>query len=176
MATNRKPLSDILPGGGAGGDDVLDLFDRAEAADDLAPVPKGEYVAVAARGGLMTAKTGTRGYEIEFRVIEGEYTGRRLWRRWWFTPASVGYSKRDLARLGIDSKVKLARPLPPDRLVCKLTVVVRVGDYGRHRNEVKAVEFVRLETPPTDPYAPAAGPPDDGTAFPFGANEGGTEA
>ncbi|MBX9626953.1 MAG: DUF669 domain-containing protein [Gemmataceae bacterium] len=179
MATNRKPLADILTAAG-GGDDILDRFDTAEAADDFAPVPRGVYVAVAARGGLMVAKTGTRGYEIEFRVIEGEYAGRRLWRRWWLTRDALAYTKRDLAKLGIDSGEKLGRPLPPDRLVCKLTAVVRKDDDGTERNEVKAVEFVRLQTPDADPYAPAdgatGGPADGGTGFPFGANAGGAES
>lgn len=177
VATNRKPLSDILPAAGGGGDDILDRFDTAEAAGDFAPLPKGVYVAVAVRGGLMTAKTGTRGYEIEFRVVEGEHAGRRLWRRWWLTPDALAYTKRDLAKLGVDTKEKLARPLPPDRLVCKLTVVVRKDDDGTERNEVKAVEFVRVQQPEPDPYAPADAPPAGAaggeTDFPFGASAGG---
>ena len=79
MATERKPLSGILPGGGGNNDDILDQFDTTEAADDFGPLPKGTYVALAVSGRLDKARTGTDCYKLEFRVIEGERgAARRL--------------------------------------------------------------------------------------------------
>lgn len=154
MTGPRKPLTGILPGGSGGSDDILDLFDRTEAADDFGPLPKGVYVALAVGGRLDQASTGTRGYTVEFRVIEGEYAGRRLWVTKYLTPAAMPHTKRDLAKLGIDGKAALQRPFPANRLVCKLIVALRKGDDGTERNEVKSFDVIRVQEPTADPFAP----------------------
>ena len=78
MTASRKPLTGIVTGAGNGNDDIFDQFDRTTAADDLGSLPKGSYVALATNGEMTTAKTGTAGYTVEFKVIEGEFTGRRV--------------------------------------------------------------------------------------------------
>ena len=65
---------------------------RASASKSIAPglahrLPRGSYVCLAVRGQLTAARTGTPGYGVEFKVIEGEFAGRRLWRTWYLTPA-----------------------------------------------------------------------------------------
>lgn len=154
MDAPRKPLAGILPGGSGGNDDIFDRFDTTEAADDFGPLPKGVYVALAIGGKFDKARTGTDGYTVEFRVIEGEYTGRRLWMTKYFTVAAMPYTKRDLAKLGIDNKAKLQGPFPANRLVCKLTVSLRKDDDGTERNEVKNLEVIRVQEPTADPFAP----------------------
>jgi hypothetical protein len=172
MSAPRKPLTNILPGGGASSDDIFDRFDTAEAADDFGPLPKGVYVALAVGGRLDKARTGTDCYTVEFRVTEGEYAGRRLWMTKYFTPAALPYTKRDLAKLGIDSKTKLGQPFPANRFVCKLTVALRRDDDGTERNEIKNLEVVRVQEPEADPYAPADDEPPaaSGSDIPFGEN------
>jgi hypothetical protein len=181
MTTPRKPLTGILPGGGGNNnDDIFDRFDTTEAADDFGPLPKGVYVTLAVGGKLDKASTGTDCYKVEFRVIEGQYLGRRLWWDKYFTTAALPYTKRDLAKLGIDSKAKIYQPFPANRMVCKLTVVLRRGDDGTERNEIKNLEVIRVQEPPADPFAPknetAVEKADQGddqhgdTSFPFGAN------
>jgi hypothetical protein len=181
MTTPRKPLTGILPGGsGNNNDDIFDRFDTTEAADDFSPLPKGTYVALAIGGKLDRARTGTDCYVVEFRVLEGEYIGRKLWLNKYFTPDALPYTKRDLAKLGLDSKAKLLQSFPANRLVCKLTVTCRQGDDGTQRNEIKNVELLRVQEPTADPFAPkdqtAEEPADQGndengdTSFPFGAN------
>ncbi|VTR92755.1 Uncharacterized protein OS=Rhodopirellula baltica SWK14 GN=RBSWK_05112 PE=4 SV=1: DUF669 [Gemmata massiliana] len=155
MTTPRKPLTGILPGGNGASDDIFDRFDATEAADDFGPLPKGVFVALAIGGKLDKARTGTDGYTIEFRVLEGEYTGRRLWVTKYFTPAALPYTKRDLAKLGIDSTAKLRQPFPANRLVCKLTVTLRRDDDGTERNEVKNLDVIRVQEPTADPFAPS---------------------
>jgi len=175
MATERKPLTGILPGGGGGNDDIFDRFDAAEAADDFKPLPRGAYIALAVGGRLEKARTGTDCYTFEFRVTEGEYTGRRVWLSRYFTHAAIEYTKRDLKKFGINSGERLKAPFPAGRFVVKLTIVVRKTDDGIERNEVKNIEVVRLQEPEADPYAPGAagaGPAGDDTAFPLGANGG----
>lgn len=174
--TARRSLSDILPAASGGGDDILDRFDTTAAADDLGPLPRGTYIAVAVSGGLTTATTGTSGYTVEFRVMEGDHTGRRVWKTWYLTQAALPYSKRDLAKLGLDSKAKLTAPFPAERLVCKLVLTVRTRDDGTAANEVKDVSVVRVQEPVADPFAPPdldrADPQTGDTDFPFGANRG----
>lgn len=178
MATPKKPLSSILPGNSGGDDDIFDRFDAAKAADDLAPLPRGTYTAVAVGGSLGVARTGTRVYTVEFQVTEGEHAGRRLWMDRYFTDKALEYTKRDLQKLGIDSKEKLHEPFPSGRLVCRLVVAARSLDDGRQRNEVKGFNVIGVRNPEADPFAPrdddgpdAAG----GTDFPHGANEGGEQ-
>lgn len=153
--SERKPLSDIISAAtGGGGGDIFDLFDTTTAADDFGPLPKGTYTALAVKGELTTAKTGTAGYTIEFRVIEGEHADRRVWMPKYFTPAAMPYTKGMLAKFGITSKEHLARPFPANRFVCKVTVTVREADDGCKRNEVKTVEVIGVQEPTVDPFAP----------------------
>lgn len=63
-------------------------------------------------------------------MMEGEYAGRRLWMDRYLTPDALPYTKRDLAKLGIDTWAKLERLFPANRLVCRLTVVLRQSDDG----------------------------------------------
>ncbi|OWK44026.1 DUF669 domain-containing protein [Fimbriiglobus ruber] len=173
MNTPRKPLADILPGRNGGDDDIFNQFDATEAADDFGPLPKGVYVVLATGGRLDQARTGTRCYKVEFRVIEGEHAGRRLWWDKYLTPAALPYTKRDLSKLGITSREKLEQPLPANRLVCKVTVVVRTDDDGIERNEIRNLELLRVQDAAVDPFAPKTGndPSRDSSAeFPFGAN------
>jgi hypothetical protein len=150
----RKPLSGIVSAAGGGGGDILDLFDTTTAADDFGPLPKGTYIALAVKGELTTAKTGTAGYTIEFRVLEGEHADRRIWMPKYLTPAAMPYTKGMLAKFGMTSKEHLNRPFPANRFVCKVTVTVRAADDGTQRNEVKAVEVIRVQEPTADPFAP----------------------
>ena len=167
MSEPRKPLSAILPGGG-NAEDILDTFDTTEAAEEFVPLPKGTYVAVAVEGGMTEAKTGTKGYGITFKVMEGQHANRRLWRTWYFTRDALPYTKRDLIKFGLDGKAKFYLPFPAGRFVCKLTVALRTLDDGTTANEIKTVEVVRVQEPQRDPFAPEAG----GEDFPFGANGG----
>jgi hypothetical protein len=174
MSTQRKPLSSILPGGDDGNDDIFDEFDRTKAAEDFGTLPKGAYIALAIGGQIDQAGTGTKCYTMEFRISEGEFTGRRLWLSRYFTPAALPYTKRDLAKFGIDSKVKLDQPFPANRFVCRLTVVLRREDDGTERNEIRNVEVLRVQEPQADPFAPPDTSSDGSgeTGFPFGANRG----
>ena len=150
----RNPIAGVVASAGGGNDDIFDKFDKATAADDLGPLPRGIYVVKATKGEITTAKTGNRGYTVEFLVLDGDHSGRRLWKTWYFTEAAMEYTKRDLQKFGLYSKAEINAPFPANRLVFKVTVVVRKDDDGFERNEVKKIEFLRREEPATDPFAP----------------------
>ena len=152
MNLERKPLMGTGATTSAVSDDILDRFDMTTAADEFEPLPRGVYTCLATNGKQSTAKTGTLCYEAEFRVTDGEHAGRRLWKRWYFTGAALPYTKRDLVKLGIDSRSKLDAPIPKNRLL-KLMVVIRKGDDEIERNEVKSVDFIRIQEPEVNPFA-----------------------
>jgi len=177
MTTPRKPLAGIVTGS-SGSNNVLDQFDTIEAAEDFGPLPKGVYIALAVGGKIDKARTtGTDYYVVEFQVIEGTYARRRLWLRNYLTEAALQYAKRDLAKLGINTRAKLAAPFPANRMVCKLTVSLRQDDNKTEWNEITNFEVIRVQEPTVDPFAPKEDEPGDqsaegkgDTSFPFGAN------
>ncbi len=149
-------LSDILNGNGG---NFNDQWNNTEAAGDFGPVPRGEYIAHVTKGELESSRTkGTPGYKIEFKIIEGQFAGQRLWHDCWLTPAALAQSKRDLGKLGITSPEMMERPLPRG-IRCKVTVVVRRDDDGIERNRVRSFEVVGIDKPVVDEFAPK--PPGD---------------
>ena len=144
--------NNILPGTPAGSnEDDFDIF--SVEATELGPIPAGRYVAIAEGGGPKVAKTGTKGYELRFRILEGTYANRLVWKFCAFTAKAAGISQSFLKPLGFRSKADLERPVPPNRFVCELFVTIRPDSQG---NDVKSLKFLRVESPTADPFAPAA--------------------
>lgn len=152
----RRKLSDILNGGG---DALKKAWDTTAAADDFNPLPAGTYIARLVSGELTTAKTGTPGYKLTFRVLEGEYAGRQLWCDIWLTPAALPMAKRDLAKLGITTLDQLETPVPPG-MRCSVKVTLRKDDDGTERNRVKAFDVIGVDTTDDEAFAPQ--PPNAG--------------
>ena len=110
-------------------------------------------------GELFTAKSGTPGYKLTFRVIEGEHAGRQFWNDVWLTPAALPMAKRDLSKLGVTSVDQLEKPLPSGiRCSCKLAL--RRDDDGTEYNRVRAFDVVGIDSEPAadDDFAPPAPP------------------
>ena len=147
----RKSLSDILHGNG----EFFDDWDNLKAADDFGPVPPGEYIAHLLTSELSESRTkGTPSYKLTFKIIEGDYTGRRLWYDIWLTAGAKSQAKRDFAKLGItDPKNQLERPLPQG-IRCKCLVKLRREDDGSEYNRIKTFSVIGIDEPPTDPFAP----------------------
>jgi len=89
-------LSDILKGDR---DALARDWDRTQAAEDFAPLPRGEYVARIVGGELSTARTGTPGYKIAFRVLEGPHGGRHFWHDVW---RAKSFSHNGLWIMGVE--------------------------------------------------------------------------
>ena len=144
-------LTDILNGSGGNFDDI---WNSTKAAGDFKPLPRGSYVCHATKGELESSRQrGTPGYKIEFTVIEGEFSDRKLWHDCWLTAAALPQSKRDLKKLGISSPEQMELPLPR-WIRCKVTVLVVKDDDGIERNKVRTFEVIGFDKPEADPFAP----------------------
>lgn len=136
-------------------------FDAADAAPERLPLPPGTYRCQLASGALITARTGTPGYELHFVVADGVHVGRRLWHRLWLTQNAMAMTKRDLNKLGITSLDMLHEPMPAG-VVCEVRAALHVDDNGIERNQVTAFEVVAiLKDPTVDDAFPSQLPTDE---------------
>lgn len=161
-ARPRQSLVGLL--GNSQTESLANAWNTTDAADDLASMPPGDYEAHVVAGELTTSRRGTPSYKLRVRIADGDHAGRTLWHDIWLTPAALPMAKRDLGKLGITSIDQLERPLPPGIRVA-LRVALRTGDDGRQYNEIRRFDFVRVDVPEADPFAPAdAAPPPLGDA------------
>ena len=152
----RRKLSDILHGSDR--DRIQSAWDSTEAAEEFKPLPSGEYNAEIERGELFNTKTkGTAGYKLTFKVLDGDYAGRKFWHELWLTEAALPMTKRDLAKLGVESLDQLELPLPLG-IRCLVRLVLRTDDDGNEFNRVRTLTVTGIEPPEDDPYAPATTP------------------
>jgi hypothetical protein len=147
----RKSLSDILHAGER--DSLSQSWNSTKAAGESTPLPTGRYDCHAS-GELFTSRNGTPGYKLTFKLLDGEYAGRHVWHDRWLTPAAMPMTKRDLAKLGITSLEQLDRPLQQG-IRCRMQIVQREADDGVKYNQVRSFEFMGIDTPVADPFAPA---------------------
>jgi hypothetical protein len=147
----RKRLSDILLNSER--DRIAGIWASAKPADDLKPIPPGDYRCKIIDGSLSNARSGTAGYKLVLEVIEGEHAGRHLWHDIWLSQAAIPLAKRDLGKLGITSLEQLERPLP-EGIVVIAKVALRRRDNGEEFNRITRFDVVGIEPPSPDPYAP----------------------
>lgn len=133
------------------------LWATTTAAPEFTPLPSGQYLAHVEGGRLFTAETGTRGFELTFRIAEGEHLGRTVRHRLWLTAAAMPMTKRELARIGINSIAQLDQPVPPSRIRCRIQVVARTSESGEVFNEVRNFKVVAIDDPHPEPFAPEQG-------------------
>ena len=150
-------LSDILRNGA--GDAIASAWDATAAAAERSPLPAGNYACRIVSGELFNATSGTPGYKLAFRVLDGEHAGRQLWLDLWLTPAALPLTKRDLSKIGVASLEQLERPIPPG-IRARVAVSLRTSDDGTRFNRVKSFDVVGIDPPERDPFAPADPNPD----------------
>lgn len=146
----RRKLSDILNGIE---DSLRSAWANTAAASGFAPLPAGTYTARIVSGELVTAKSGTPGYKLTFKVLEGEHAGRQFWHDVWLTAAALPMAKRDLGKLGVTSLEQLEKPLPAG-IRCKVKLALRRGDDGAEYNRVRSFDVVGVDKPEDDDFAP----------------------
>jgi hypothetical protein len=151
--TERKKLSEILPRSDR--ERIARTWDSTKAADELKPIPAGEYRCRIIDGALFNAKSGTAGYKLTLEVLEGEHAGRRLWHDVWLTEAAMSMAKRDLGRLGVTSLEQLEQPLP-EGIIVNAKVALRKNDDGTEYNRVSRFDVVAIEEPEPEPFAPSS--------------------
>ncbi len=149
--TTRKSLSDILRS--SDHRTLPQLWSSTNPAEDFAPLPAGTYACHVVAGELSKSRTGTPGYKVTFRVIEGAFIRRQIWTDFWLTPAALPFTRRDLRKLGITDYEQLDRPLSRG-IRCQVKVSKRTRDDGTEYNEVKSFDVLRIDTPERDPFAP----------------------
>jgi hypothetical protein len=148
----RKKLSDILLNSDR--EKLGRVWDSTKAADDLKPLPSGEYRCTIASGELFNAKSGTPGYKLKLVVVDGEHADRVVWHDVWLSEAALPLAKRDLGKLGITTPEQLERPLPVG-IVVKAKVALRKNDDGTEYNRVNRLDVVGIEPPEPEPFAPS---------------------
>lgn len=146
-----KSLSDIVHGNER--DSLARAWDETEAATSFDPLPTGTYEARVVSGELINSKSGTPGFEMKFRVLEGEFKDRLFWTTLWLTPAALPMAKRDLAKLGVTALEQLERPIPPGIRV-RLKVALRKDDNGAEYNRVKAFEVLGVDSIEDEAFPP----------------------
>jgi hypothetical protein len=151
--SERKKLSDILPRSDR--ERMAGVWASAKPAEDLKPIPAGEYRCRIIDGALFNAKSGTAGYKLTLEVLEGEHAGRRLWHDVWLSEAAVSLAKRDLGKLGVTSLEQLEQPLP-EGIVIDARVALRRGDNGEEFNRITRFDVVAIEPPEPEPFAPSS--------------------
>lgn len=143
---NQRKLSDILDGQRLA--ELASNFEAIEPAPDYEPVPSGTYEVDFVHGQLCRSASDNLGYVCHFTIANGEFRGRRIYHTLWLSKAAMPYSKRDLAKLGIDSPQQCEQPVPPG-IFCKVKVVERTDDDGTRSNRVVRIDAGGTRSDPT---------------------------
>jgi hypothetical protein len=151
--STRKKLSDILLNSER--EKLGRIWDSTKAADDLKPLPNGEYRCTVAHGELFNSKKDTPGYKLKLVVLDGEHADRVVWHDIWLSEAALPMAKRDLGKLEITSLEQLDRPLP-EGIIVKARVAIRKNDDGAEYNRVVRFDLVGIEPPEPEPFAPSS--------------------
>jgi hypothetical protein len=122
-------------------------------ANDITPLPSGEYPAVIVDSDMKPTKAGTGQYlELHFQVIDGPMKGRQVWGRLNLdnpNPKAVEIAQRDLSAicqaLGITQTITDSAALHNRPLMIRVEYREGTGQFGAS-NEVKA--YKRLEGVP----------------------------
>ena len=119
-------------------DDVLSMFDSADAETSAGAIPPGKYRARLIDGALDKARTGTPCFGLKWELTDGEYQGRHLISRHWLSAKAIGRTKGDLQELGIGGEhLRGAVALPA--VTAELKVVHRADDDGDLYQEIKRI-------------------------------------
>lgn len=125
--------------------------DLPDPEEGFGAIPLGEYLAKCISvDDTKTTKDGSRRWNLEFVVAEGEYTGKHFWDDLFFTEKAQGRIKLVGTRMGISKD--LDRELLPADLIGKLvwvTLEQEEGFSGVLRNKIPFAGYRRYV--PEDP-------------------------
>lgn len=122
-------------------DDVLFLYESADAEISAGAIPPGKYRARLVDGVLDRARTGNPCYAVKWELTDGEFQGRHLISRHWMTPKSISRTKGDLLALGIGGEhLRGACPLP--EVTAEISVVNRADDAGDLYQEIRRIRKI----------------------------------
>jgi hypothetical protein len=141
MPDDQRPrLDDILNGRDG---NFKKMWDSTPPAAEFELLPPGRYRALVADGRLAESKVNkTLSYKVSFQILEPlAHAGRKVFHDCWMTPKALAASKRDLAKLKINTDDQLRRP-PPGTFIAELRVVLDTEDDGTQRNKVFSFKVV----------------------------------
>ena len=131
---------------------IKELWDNTpvDTTTTYEPLEGGVYEAELISKKRHLAKSGTEGVKLEWKVLNGQYAGRRVWQDLWITERSIAFTKRQLYKLQIFDLDGNS----PSGIIAAIEVIKRTKDNGQCFNEVKRAEYVRTEQ---DPFTPTSG-------------------
>lgn len=137
-----------------------------EPAQDLAPIPSGEYLAHIIDSDMKATKSGTGQYlELTYEVIDGPYKGRKVWTRLNLhnpNAKAVEIAQRDLSAICHATgqlQVQDSQQLHYKPHVIRVEYVEADGDRRqRAGNEVKAYKRAEGYAPTITPGPQAPSP------------------
>ncbi|WP_020476357.1 hypothetical protein [Zavarzinella formosa] len=131
--------SNIL--GGGGNDQRKKFFETP--LEGIGPVPHGKYRCRVTKGENWQSAKGTDGYRLTFEVIEGELTGRKFWKTYYFTEAALAYSRVELAKFGIVEEHHCMEPFPGDKAIqCTVFVIVSASERGEQNDVARITDII----------------------------------
>jgi hypothetical protein len=126
------------------------------------PVPEDKYIAMITASQTKPTKNGSGSYlELTFDIIDGKYTGRKVWTRLNLENPNATAVKMARGELSAICRA-VGVPQPQDSVqLHNLPLVIRVvcknrDDNGQIANEIKAYESKQSVTPPP-PAAASSG-------------------
>ena len=143
---------------------TIECFDAStvQPSEGFTPIPAGRYLAVI-NDSDMRASAGGQYLQLEFEIIEGDYTGRKLWSRLNLihtNPDAVKFARADLSAICRAVNVmKLTDTIQLHNL--PMVVVVKLKkdkETGEMRNEIRGWEPKGSGVAPVA-AAPQAKPP-----------------
>lgn len=135
---------------------------QVEPSSGFSPIPAGKYVAVITDDEMKDTRNGSGRYlQLTFEIVEGEYSGRKLWTRLNLENANmeaVKIARADLSAICRAINVmKLQDTVELHNLPMVITVRLKKNkETDEMQNEIKGYESKQAYAPGATASAPAA--------------------
>lgn len=135
---------------------------QVEPSSGFSPIPAGKYVAVITDDEMKDTRNGSGRYlQLTFEIVEGEYSGRKLWARLNLENANmeaVKIARADLSAICRAVNVmKLQDTVELHNLPMVITVRLKKNkETDEMQNEIKGYESKQAYAPGATVSAPAA--------------------
>ena len=130
-------------------------------------LPDGEYAVRIVSVVEKTAKTGTPYWNIEFTIESGDYAGRKVWDKLFFTPKTMNRVKFVAHRLGVDTTGETE--FSPNDLTNRTCIITLLQEeYRDDHNVVKTQNIVPFDGYKVDEFTTkGVDKKDDDDSLPF---------
>jgi hypothetical protein len=151
MSTKDRPtLEEIL---GDGADEFKKRWNEIDPDTESQPIPPGVYEALIVDGRFFRTRNDKPAFKIALEILAPEqFRGRRVYYDLYLTIAAASITKKELAKLGIQSIDRLRDPLPVG-IVMTVSVSLETTDKGNEFNKVVSFKSSTNGTPPPNPLA-----------------------